>query len=78
MMSDPVAPRPTYCEEKERLVDEYGAAVNEYSRTVRALRSNLVLPKAEYDQIQAFSEETRVRCEAARAALEQHIAAHGC
>jgi hypothetical protein len=67
------------CSEKERLVDAYGTAVNEYGRTVNMLKHKLgVLPKAEYDQIRAFSEEARTGCEAAHLALERHVAEHGC
>jgi len=68
-----------HCEEKERLVDEYGTAVNEYGRTVKMLRHTLgVLAKTDYDQIRHFIGKARVRCEAVHLALEQHIDEHGC
>ena len=65
--------------EKERLVDDYGTAVNEYGRTVNTLKHRQgILPKAEYDQIRNFIEVARIRCEAAYQALEQHVREHGC
>jgi hypothetical protein len=79
MSSQAHRPQSSWCDEKERLVDAYGAAVNEYSRTVITLRSNLgILPKAEYDLIRAFSEDARVRCDKAHHALDRHIHMHGC
>ena len=78
-MTTGVKPQAEACSEKERLVDAYGAAVNEYGRTVNMLKHKLgVLPKAEYEQIRAFSEEARIGCEAAHSALERHVAEHGC
>jgi hypothetical protein len=77
IVGSPVA-QPAPYEEKERLVDAYGAAVNEYGRTVNMLKHRLgVLPKADYDQMRTFSEEACVRCETARAALDRHIHEHG-
>ncbi len=79
MSSQAPQPQFAWCDEKERLVDAYGAAVNEYSRTVITLRGNLgILPKAEYDLIRAFSEDARVRCDTAHHALDRHIQLHGC
>jgi hypothetical protein len=61
------------------LVDEYAAETSAYNRTVELLRSKLgTLPKAEYDRVRLLSEETRLRCEAARLALYRHILEHGC
>ena len=78
-MTTGAQPQTAACSEKERLVDAYGTAVNEYGRTVNMLKHRLgVLPKAPYDEIRAFSEEARVRCEAAHGALERHVAEHGC
>ena len=67
------------CEEKARLVDQYAAETSAYNRTVELLRSKLAtLPKAEYEQVRLLSEETRLRCDAARLALYRHILEHGC
>jgi hypothetical protein len=79
-VSGPFAqPRPTPCEEEECLVDAYGAAVNEYSRTVIMLRTRQgPMPRAQYDEIRDFSEKARLRCKTAHAALDKLIQEHGC
>jgi len=67
------------CSEKERLVDDYGAAVSEYGRTVNMLKYKMgVLLKDQYGEIRNFIEVARIRCEAAHQALEQHVREHGC
>ena len=72
-------PQAEACSEKERLVDDYGAAVNEYGRTVNMLKHKMgVLLKDEYGEIRNFVEVARIRCEAAHQALEQHVREHGC
>jgi len=72
-------PQAEACSEKERLVDDYGAAVNEYGRTVNMLKHRMgVLLKDEYGEIRNFVEVSRTRCEAAHQALEEHVREHGC
>ena len=71
--------KPPQCEDKARLMEEYGLAADEYSRTVNMLRQSMgILPKAEYDQIRNFIEVARLRSETARLALDRHIRQHGC
>ena len=67
------------CEQKAHLIDNYAAATNEYNRVVKLLRLKLgTSPKAEYDQLQLLTEQTRLRRDAARLALYRHISDHGC
>ena len=73
------SPEHSLCAERERLTDDYDAAVNEYSRTVNYLRHQIgVLPKPDYERLRALCEKTRLRSEQCRLALEEHIAEHGC
>ena len=47
--------QPESCEEKKRLVGQYSAALNEYSRTVTVLQHKLdLMPKVEYDHVRAY------------------------
>jgi hypothetical protein len=67
------------CEEKNRLLREYEAATVAFSAEVKVLRRRMgTSPKEEYKRIAQISNDARVKSEAARLALEQHIAAHGC
>jgi hypothetical protein len=67
------------CEEKNRLLKEYEAATVAFSAAVIELRRRMgISPKEEYKRLAQVSNEARVKSEAARLALEQHIAAHGC
>ena len=67
------------CEEKTRLLAEYGAATKKFSAAVAELQRKMgTSPKAEYERLTRASDDARVKSEQARLALESHIAAHGC
>jgi hypothetical protein len=67
------------CSEKARLRNEYQVAAADYSRAVQVLsKRSGVLLQPEYIRIRDFSEEARLRSEAARAAMDRHISGHGC
>jgi hypothetical protein len=73
------APEGAACAEKSRLLYKYDAVLAEYSRTVSFLYRRIgVLRKDDYQEISAFTDESRLRCEEARLALEEHIREHGC
>ena len=75
----PQRPEPSPCAEKTRLLYKYEALLAEYSRTVTFLYKRIgVLRKDAYTEISDFTDDARIRCEAARAALEEHIREHGC
>jgi hypothetical protein len=72
-------PRLMSCEEKARLVKEYGDATVAFSDAVQELRRKIgTSPKAEYERLERVSSAARVESEQARLALEQHIATHHC
>jgi len=67
------------CEEKSRLLREYNSATTDFSRAVQVLNTRLgVLSKDEYDKLKQFSDESRLRSEQARLALERHVSTHKC
>ena len=67
------------CEEKTRLLAEYQGAARAYSATVKDLvQQRGILQKNDYEELMACSETARLNCEAARIALEEHIATHRC
>jgi hypothetical protein len=67
------------CEEKSRLLRAYSFASSDYKRALEVLnRRTGVLLEGDYKTIRAFAEETRQLAEQARAALDKHIAEHGC
>jgi hypothetical protein len=71
--------KPGLCEEKDRLLREYNFATADFSRAVQVLHSRIgVLTKEEYQRVQRFSEESRLRSEKARLELERHTSEHGC
>jgi hypothetical protein len=81
LMESAPAPRADaeLCAEKDLLLREYDAAASDFSRAVQVLRTRLgVLSKGEYEKLREFSEQSRLRSEKARLALEAHIADHGC
>jgi hypothetical protein len=70
---------PGACAEKERLLREYQTAAEDYSRAVRALSERSgVMSKASYIEIRDYSEAARAKAEAARNAMDRHVAEHGC
>lgn len=71
--------QPSACDEKTTLLYKYDALLAEYSRTVSFLFKRVgVLRRDDYQEISDFTDTARLRCEAARLALEEHIAQHGC
>ena len=67
------------CEEKSRLATEYESSTAKFSEAVTDLRKKMgTSAKEEYQRVDRAANETRVKSEQARLALEQHIAAHRC
>ena len=67
------------CQEKTELVRAYSFAVADYSRAIGVLESNIgILRKAEYIEVRSAAEQYRQQAEAARRALDDHVAEHGC
>lgn len=67
------------CEEKARLAQDYEAATSKFAEAVGQLQRNIgTSTREEYERLQRISDETRVKSEQARLALEQHLAAHKC
>ncbi len=68
-----------HCEEKDRLLDLYMAAVARYSATVNDTAvTREKTSKREYDRLLSLSEEARSSAETARIALGRHTHKHGC
>jgi hypothetical protein len=72
-------PVETPCLERERLLAKSQAATSDYSRVVMvlSLKSDETL-KDEYTRIRDYRATARGLAEAARAALDEHLLAHGC
>jgi hypothetical protein len=69
----------TKCEEKARLAAEYESATGKFLAAVRELNQKIAIsPKVEYERLDRAANESRVKSEQARLALEQHVAAHRC
>ena len=69
----------TTCEEKARLAATYESATGKFSAAVTELNQRIgICQKEEYERLDRAANESRVRSEQARLALEQHIAAHRC
>jgi hypothetical protein len=67
------------CEEKARLAAEYESATGKFSAAVTELNQKIgISPRDEYERLDRAANESRVRSEQARLALEQHVAAHRC
>lgn len=67
------------CPEKQRLLDACQVAAADYSTPVRMLAERVgVLSRADYVRIRDYSERARFKAEAARNAMDRHIAEHGC
>ena len=63
------------CEEKSRLIEEHSRVALAYARAARALRAKTGTRSAEDQQA---LDEARIKSQEARAAVERHIAEHGC
>jgi hypothetical protein len=67
------------CDEKARLVKEYELATVAFSEAVSLLQRRMgTSAKKEYASLARAADETRVKSEKTRLALEQHIVSHGC
>jgi hypothetical protein len=67
------------CEEKDRLIGLYTAAVAHYSATVNDVSlTRGETSQREYDRLLSLPEPARIAAEAARLALGRHTRKHGC
>jgi hypothetical protein len=72
---DPCFQNRMECEEKSRLIEEHSRVALAYARAARALRAKTGTRSAEDQQA---LDEARITSQEARAAVERHIAEHGC
>ena len=67
------------CLEKARLKAAYNSAAENLSRAVAVMQRYLgTMRHEEYENLKKYSERMRRESERALAALERHIAEHGC
>ena len=67
------------CEEKTRLMADYEAATGKFASAVTELqRKTGTSLKEEYERLDRAANQSRIRSETARLAVEAHVAAHGC
>ncbi len=53
--------------------------MSDYSRAAKVFETRKgIFSKAEYDRLRWFVDETRIKSEEYRLALEKHCAEHGC
>ena len=63
-----------FCKERALLLEEYSQATHAYSKAILAAFGE----QADHDSLERAAEEARLKCEAAREALQKHAAEHGC
>jgi hypothetical protein len=63
------------CEERERLTEQFGAALQAYIDSVKSLEG---ISMVEFERSYQPAQETLVRFTAVRAHLMYHLASHGC
>ena len=67
------------CPKKSRLMDQYSAAIAEFSRTAAIVNMRMgVMYKGDYDRLTKAVDEARVLTEKAHRELIAHIEEHGC
>ena len=67
------------CPEKSRMMDQYSAAIAEFSRTAATVNTRMgVMYKGDYERLTKSVDAARVRCEKLHSELLAHIAQHGC
>ena len=67
------------CEEKIQLVINYAAAAAEYSDAVAEFERMMVCASYEvFAELRRSTDEARLKCEAARQELDNHVPMHGC
>jgi hypothetical protein len=76
---EPKQNRPPVCSQKVTLVADYGTTIAAYYAAVQELEQGMITGSAEvYAKQRQATEEARTLCEAARRALDEHEAEHGC
>ena len=67
------------CEKKLHLLCAYSHAVLDHDRVVTLLHDRAgLMSQREYQRVLALAERARASAEEARAALDKHVAEHGC
>ena len=67
------------CPKKSRLMDQYSAAIAEFSRTAAVLNTRMgVMYKGDYDRLTKAVDGARALTEKAHRELVAHIEEHGC
>jgi len=67
------------CQDKDRLLNEYQATTEDFSRAVTKLHAARGTSSLdEYERLRQATEEARLKSEQARLALESHATAHRC
>jgi hypothetical protein len=67
------------CDEKTRLAQQYEFETAQFSEAVKELSQKIgTSSKEEYARLERVANQSRVKSEQARLALEQHITSHGC
>ena len=70
---------PAPCSEKERLVHDYEVAAADFSRAKQVIAERVgVMSRAQYIRIRAFCKAAGAKTDAARNAMNRHVAKHGC
>jgi hypothetical protein len=71
--------RTSDCDEKTRLAQQYELATAQFSKAVKELSQIIgTSSKEEYARLERVANESRVKSEQGRLALEQHITSHRC
>jgi hypothetical protein len=69
----------TFCEKKRVLFETYQQATATYSDAVAKLQRMMgTMERPEYDALYQMTEALRLNATAAREALNDHVALHGC
>ena len=67
------------CAEKSRLMDQYSAAIAEFSRTAAIVNTRMgVMYKGDYERLTKVMDAARELAETLHRELLDHIAEHGC
>jgi hypothetical protein len=67
------------CPERARLVEEYDHATQNYLESLDELKWRTpTADRLDYERMRKAAEDARLAAETARAALERHVAEHGC
>ena len=67
------------CDHKAELILQYTRSTREYAEAVAYLQLTMeTLSRDDYRKLSAYVEKIRGASEAARLALDQHVAEHGC